>query len=139
MYHEDLQTANMLKNHHLAKSMSDASWGLFLGWLRYYGQMHGIPIIAVPARFTTQECSGCGERVQKSLSVRTHICPHCGLVLDRDENAAINILHAALCTWGHQGTGTLRSTQRLGRSRPLSAARKGTGKSVSVNQESHPL
>jgi putative transposase len=93
---EDLKITNLVKNHHLAKSISDASWGLFLSWVRYYGQVHGIPVIAVPARFTTQDCSGCGERVKKSLSQRTHICPACGLVLDRDWNAALNILAAAL-------------------------------------------
>ena len=93
---EDLKIASLVKNHHLAKSISDASWGLFLGWVRYYGQVHGIPVVAVPPKFTTQDCSGCGFRVKKSLSMRTHICPSCGLVLDRDWNAALNILAAAL-------------------------------------------
>ncbi|HEU5369685.1 MAG TPA: transposase [Ktedonobacterales bacterium] len=93
---EDLKIASLVKNHHLAKSMSDASWGLFLSWVRYYGGMYGVPIVAVPARFTTQGCSGCGYRVKKSLSMRTHSCPSCGLVLDRDWNAALNILAAAL-------------------------------------------
>ena len=54
----------------------------------------GKRVVAVPPAFTSQECSGCGERVPKSLSVRTHICPSCGLVIDRDENAALNILRA---------------------------------------------
>src|ERR1051326_8978194 len=82
--YEDLKIANLVKNHHLAKSISDASWGLFLSWVRYYGTLHGILVIAVSPRYTTQECSGCGERVKKTLSMRTHICPACGLVLDRD-------------------------------------------------------
>jgi putative transposase len=103
---EDLQIAGLLKNHHLAKSIADASWGQFLSWVRYYGGLHGIPIVAVPARFTTQDCSGCGERVKKSLSIRTHVCPHCGLVLDRDHNAALNILESAYRTAGHAGTGS---------------------------------
>jgi putative transposase len=94
--YEDLQIASLVKNHRLAKSISDASWGLFLSWVRYYGGLHGIPIVAVSPRFTTQDCSGCGERVKKTLSMRTHICPACGLVLDRDWNAAVNILLAAL-------------------------------------------
>ena len=94
--YEDLKIANLVKNHHLAKSISDASWGLFLSWVRYYGGWHDVPVIAVPARFTTQDCSGCGFRVKKTLSMRTHICPNCGLVLDRDWNAALNILLAAL-------------------------------------------
>ena len=93
---EDLKIASLVKNHHLAKSISDASWGLFLSWVRYYGGVRGIPIVAVSPRFTTQDCSGCGYRVKKTLSMRTHICPSCGLVLDRDWNAALNILAAAL-------------------------------------------
>jgi putative transposase len=94
--YEDVQIAHLVKNHKLAKSISDASWGLFLSWVRSYGQIANVPVIAVPARFTTQDCSGCGERVKKSLSQRTHVCPSCGLVLDRDWNAALNILAAAL-------------------------------------------
>jgi putative transposase len=94
--YEDLKIASLVKNHHLAKSISDASWGLFLAWVRYYGTLHGIPVIAVSPRFTTQDCSGCGFRVKKTLSMRTHICPECGLMLDRDWNAALNILLAAL-------------------------------------------
>jgi putative transposase len=93
--YEDLKIVNMVRNSRLAKSISDASWGLFLSWMRYYGVLADIPIVAVPARFTTQDCSGCGERVKKSLSQRTHLCPSCGLVLDRDWNAALNILLAA--------------------------------------------
>jgi putative transposase len=94
--YEDLKISSLVKNRHLAKSISDASWGLFLSWVRYYGQVHSIPIVAVPPKFTTQDCSGCGYRVKKSLSMRTHMCPNCGLVLDRDYNAAVNILAAAL-------------------------------------------
>jgi putative transposase len=111
--YEDLQIASLVKNHHLAKSISDASWGLFLAWVRYYGVVHGIPVVAVPPKFTTQDCSGCGFRVKKSLSMRTHLCPNCGLVLDRDYNAALNILAAALVlvaahnrTAGQAGTGS---------------------------------
>src|ERR1700746_1602069 len=51
----------------------------------------GKRVEAVPPAYTSQDCSGCGERVEKSLSVRTHVCPSCGLKLDRDENAARNI------------------------------------------------
>lgn len=94
--YEDLKIRNMLKNRHLSKSISDASWGKFLQWVNYYGTVHGIPVIAVLPQFTTQDCSACGTRVKKSLSVRTHICPNCGIVIDRDENAALNILHAGL-------------------------------------------
>ncbi|HEU5198660.1 MAG TPA: transposase, partial [Ktedonobacterales bacterium] len=110
--YEDLKIANLVKNHRLAKSISDASWGLFLSWVRYYGGLHSIPVIAVPPHFTTQDCSGvlpdgtlCRARIRKSLSVRTHVCPACGLVLDRDQNAALNILDSALRTAGQAGTG----------------------------------
>jgi len=103
--YEHLQIANMVKNHTLAKSISDAAWGRFLWWVNYYGGRHAIPVIAVAPQFTTQDCSGCGRRVSKSLSVRTHVCPQCGLVLDRDQNAALNILAKALHgTGGHSGT-----------------------------------
>jgi putative transposase len=51
----------------------------------------GKRVEAVPPAYTSQDCSGCGKRVCKSLSVRTHVCPHCGLLLDRDENAVLNI------------------------------------------------
>ena len=111
--YENLKIRNMVRNRHLSKSISDAAWGTFLQWVNYYGTVHGIPVIAVPPQFTTQDCSACGTRVKKSLSVRTHICPTCGIVLDRDENAALNILHAGLCilllmafagTLGHRET-----------------------------------
>ena len=76
-----------------------------------------MPVVAVSPRFTTQDCSGCGFRVKKTLSTRTHVCPQCGLVLDRDENAALNILAAALAvaaplrTAGQVGTGSVSSEQ----------------------------
>ncbi len=105
--YEDLQIANMVRNHRLAKSMSDASWGRFLQWATYYAGLHQVPFVAVPPQFTSQNCSGCGRVVKKSLSVRTHVCPHCNLILDRDHNAALNILYKAIGrTVGHTGTGT---------------------------------
>ncbi len=103
--YEHLQIRNMVKNHQLAKSVHDAAWGQFLGWVKSYAMMHGIAVVAVPPAYTSQECSGCGERVQKTLSTRTHVCPRCGLILDRDENAALNILAKGLaCTLGHRET-----------------------------------
>ena len=93
--YEHVKIANLVKNRKLAKSISDASWGRFLSWLTYYGQVHGIPVIAVEPAFTSQDCSACGTRIKKSLSVRTHLCTGCGLVLDRDHNAALNILTKA--------------------------------------------
>ncbi|HZU01002.1 MAG TPA: transposase [Ktedonobacteraceae bacterium] len=102
---EDLQIRNLVKNRHLAKSIHDAGWGQFLTWVKAYGLMHAIDVVAVPPKWTTADCSVCGTRVQKSLSVRTHICLSCGVVLDRDHNAALNILHHALAgTGGHPET-----------------------------------
>jgi putative transposase len=91
----------MVKNHRLAKSIHDASWGLFLSWVRNSGELHNVPVVAVPAAYTSQDCSGCGYRVWKSLSVRTHICPKCGLVMDRDPNLAMSIRDEGIRTWGH--------------------------------------
>ena len=103
--YEHLQIRNMVKNHTLAKSIHDAAWGHFLRWVKSYAVMHGIAVVAVPPQYTSQDCSGCGERVQKTLSTRTHVCPKCGLILDRDENAALNILVKAVDgTLGHRGT-----------------------------------
>src|SRR5262249_54735080 len=91
---EELNVVGMMHNHHLAKSIHDASWSAFLAILTDMAERAGHGVVRVPARFTTQKCRRCGERVQKSLSVRTHICPSCGLVEDRDVNAAKNILRA---------------------------------------------
>jgi putative transposase len=76
----------------LNTSINDAGWGQFLTILACKAAWAGKRVGAIPPAYTSQDCSGCGERVQKSLSVRTHVCPHCGLLLDRDENAARNIL-----------------------------------------------
>jgi putative transposase len=110
--YEHLRIATLVKNRKLAKSISDAAWGRFLAWLNYYGRLHDIPVIAVEPAFTSQDCSACGTRVKTSLSVRTHICPGCGLVLDRDHNAALNILARALDrTGGQSETGGEASLQ----------------------------
>ena len=93
--YEDLQVRNMVKNHKLAKSISDAAWSQFAQWLQYLGKVYGKTVIAVAPHYTSQDCSSCGNTVKKSLSVRTHACS-CGTVLDRDHNAALNILAKAL-------------------------------------------
>jgi putative transposase len=94
IYHEDLQTANMLKNHHLAKSIADAGWGQFLSILAAKAAYAGRRVQAVPPAYTSQTCSGCGVVVVKGLSVRWHSCPDCGTSLHRDHNAAKNIERA---------------------------------------------
>jgi putative transposase len=77
---------------------------LFKEWIIYYGELFGIATIAVAPHYTSVNCSNCGEKVEKTLSTRTHRCHSCGFVLDRDWNAALNILKLALSTVGHTGT-----------------------------------
>ena len=93
---ENLQVRNMVKNHKLAKSISDASWHKFREWLEYFGVVYGVPVIAVNPSYTSINCSNCGKAVIKTLSTRTHSCPACSYVADRDKNAAKNILKASL-------------------------------------------
>ena len=92
-----------VKNHCLAKSISDAGWYQFRMWLEYFGKVFCRVTVAVNPAYTSQECSKCGTIVKKSLSTRTHAC-QCGLELDRDHNAALNILNRGLGTVGHTGT-----------------------------------
>jgi len=101
--YEDLRIKNMVNNHCLAKSINDASWYMFRVWMEYFGKVFGRITVAVTANGTSQECSSCGTIVKKSLSTRTHVC-QCGCVLDRDWNAARNILSRGLSTVGHTGT-----------------------------------
>ena len=93
---ENLTLGFMNRNRHLSLSSHDAGFGLFRQMLEYKAESAGIQLIAVNPSNTTQACSGCGSIVPKSLSVRVHACPVCGLVLDRDVNAARNILTKAL-------------------------------------------
>lgn len=89
---EDLKIKNMIKNKHLAKSIADASWGTLISMLSYKAEEAGGRVLKVDPRHTSQVCSRCGAMVEKSLSMRIHNCPHCSLIIDRDINAAINIL-----------------------------------------------
>ncbi|MBU2559851.1 transposase, partial [archaeon] len=89
---EDLRIRNMLKNHYLAKGIADASWHLLQSLTAYKAEWVGKHTAFAVANGTSQECSCCGETVKKSLAVRMHRCPHCNLTIDRDHNAAINIL-----------------------------------------------
>jgi len=91
---EDLSISNMVKNHHLAKSISDAGWYSFSLILAAKAEEAGRRVIKVDPKFTSQVCSSCGAIVEKSLSERWHSC-ECGCELHRDVNAAINILTKA--------------------------------------------
>ena len=95
--YENLRIKNLVKNHCLAKSINDAGWFQFRKWLEHFGLKYGRITVAVNPAYTSQQCSNCGTLIKKSLSTRTHIC-ECGFVLDRDWNAAINILELALST-----------------------------------------
>ena len=99
---EQLQLLNMVQNHSLAKSIMDASWAAFLDILSEKAERASHTVVRVNPRFTSQKCYKCGEIVQKSLSVRTHMCPFCGYIADRDVNAAQNILDVARPGHGHQ-------------------------------------
>ena len=93
---------------------ASASWSMFREWLEYFAKLFLKRVVAVPPHYTSQNCSICGTVVKKSLSVRTHSCPACKTVLDRDENAAINILYKALKTVGL----TVSACGGLGSSQP---------------------
>ena len=97
---EDLKICNMVQNHHLSKSISDAGWGNFRLRLQSKAANAGKQLTKVDPKYTSQKCSGCDSIVKKSLSVRVHCCNDCGLVLDRDHNAAINIKKAAVALRG---------------------------------------
>ncbi len=92
---ESLNIKGMVRNRRLSRSIQDAGWGQFLSILAYQAESAGGKYVEVPAHYTSQKCSGCGEMVRKSLSVRTHRCS-CGIVLDRDVNASLNILSLGL-------------------------------------------
>ena len=111
--YEDLRIKNMVKNHCLAKSINDASWYQFRIWIEYFGKVFEKVTVAVNPQYTSQECSSCGAIVKKTLSTRTHIC-RCGCSLDRDFNAARNILSRGLGTVGHTGTLALNASNALG-------------------------
>jgi len=93
---EKLDIQSMLKNHYLAKSISDAAWNQLIQYTSYKAVDAGRKCILVNPRNTSKKCSRCGTLVEKDLSARIHSCPVCGLEIDRDLNAAINILALGL-------------------------------------------
>ena len=106
---EDLQIPNMLKNHCLAKHISDVSWGKLIRFTQSKAERAGKSVELVDPGYTSQRCSGCGQIVLKELSERTHSCLNCGLRLDRDHNASMNIL-----TFGLRGIACGELTSGLG-------------------------
>jgi putative transposase len=101
---EDLQIQAMQANGNrtINQNMADVAWNRLVQYTTYKAESAGRGMILVNPRGTTQMCSGCGEVVPKDLSVRVHDCPHCGLRLDRDLNAAKNILARGLASIGHR-------------------------------------
>ena len=97
---EDLKVKNMLKNHKLAKAISNASWATFVRFLRYKCNWYGKLFILVPPHYTSRICHQCGwDSGEKPLDIREWACPHCHETHDRDINAAINILYRGLETY----------------------------------------
>jgi putative transposase len=86
----------MVKNRHLTRAISDARWGTFARQLAYKADWYGAALVTAPRFFpSTKTCSRCGNCQEVALKERTYRCAHCGLVLDRDTNAAAN-----LAAWG---------------------------------------
>lgn len=143
--YEDLKVSNLVKNHKLAKSISDVAWLQFRQWLEYLSKVYGKVAVAVPPHHTSTDCSKCGTTVKKTLSTRTHVCPKCGTVLDRDHNAAINILIKALrqasidlSTVGHTGTNAWGQLDLcLGGETPSGKPSGKTNRKARSSQESH--
>ncbi|RKU18278.1 hypothetical protein C6503_09525 [Candidatus Poribacteria bacterium] len=117
---EDLSVSNMVKNKHLSKSISDASWSIFFQWSGNIAERDGFHFHQVDPKNTSQTCSSCGQKSPKklSLAIRTFNCQACGTSLDRDHNAAINILlKAAAAFRGERWVATLYETRNKNEAR----------------------
>ncbi|MHB8602326.1 MAG: RNA-guided endonuclease InsQ/TnpB family protein [Nitrosotalea sp.] len=113
---EKLNLSGMAKNHHLSRSIMDSGWNGFLQKLEYKTKL----LVEIDPRNTSVECSRCGNKVPKTLAIRTHQCNKCGLKIDRDHNASINILHKVI-------------PQELRESTPVEISM------ISMKQEAHVL
>jgi putative transposase len=116
---ERLAKLNMVKNRRLARNILDSGWGIFANMLDYKTMS-----VEVPARNTSVDCSRCGHIVPKSLAVRTHRCDACGLILDRDHNAAINILIKGLEIFGLSPQATISVPQELRELTPVEISKR---------------
>ena len=117
---EDLMVSHMVKNKHLSKSINDASWSTFFEWAGNIAERDGFHFHQVDPKNTSQICSSCGQKAPEklSLSVRTFNCGYCGFSLDRDHNAALNILlRAAAALRGERWVATLNETRNKNEAR----------------------
>jgi putative transposase len=96
----DIQAMQANGKRNINRGIADVAWGRFVQYTAYKAERAGRGVVRVNPRGTTQQCSGCGAVVPKDLSVRVHDCPACGLRLDRDLNAALNILGRGLASLG---------------------------------------
>lgn len=120
---EDLNVAGMVKNRKLARAISDAGFGEFRRQIEYKAQMRGAKVVVVDRFFpSSKTCSGCGNVKEKlMLSERTYECDQCGLVIDRDHNAALNILRN-----GEQSLGATEATQKVAEKRAQEECKTGS-------------
>jgi putative transposase len=116
---ESLNVKGMLRNGRLGRAIADAAWSGFVSVLRHQAEKAGVRFVEIDPKGTSQECSGCGHEVRKDLSVRWHDCPHCGLSLDRDHNAALNILARGLARTVPAGVNVTGCRKRPPRSHRL--------------------
>jgi len=130
VYVEDLRVQNMMRNRRLSKSLGDAGWGMLRNALTYMAERSEGVTAFVNPRGTSQTCSGCGAYVGKDLSVRVHRCPWCGLTVDRDVNAALNVLKRGL------GIG-LERAEYTPVGEVAATQPSEVGQVASVNQEAH--
>ena len=93
---EDLSVNQLVHNHCLAKSISDAAWATFTYYLTYKAASAGRRVVQVNPAYTSQDCSRCHHRQKLTLAERVYRCPCCGLAMDRDRNAALNIMALGL-------------------------------------------
>jgi putative transposase len=123
---EDLNISNMVRNHRLASAIMDASWGNLRRLAAYKAERRGGRVILVNPKGTSQKCSRCGEMVAKELSERIHDCRGCGLVVDRDVNAARNILRVGLEQARVEEQPLLFNRRRISKFVPLKQEARGT-------------
>ena len=124
---EDLNIQNMLKNHKLAKHIADASWNKLIQFTTYKAESAGCVVELVNPRGTSQLCSGCGSKVPKTLKDRIHCCPQCGLEMDRDDNAARNILARSIGRAGQARSKASGECVRLNQVKQCSLKEESTG------------